>query len=206
VTPCRSLSALALTRQVRTRACVSEAAERWRAAALAARPASPAAATPALRWLNPHPRAPLCRASYVPSADAAAQPCGAVAFSRSAVGGLEVRVRVLGRVRRQRRLHASKSVRCAWVGWCVLTRCRVCEGPLQVPLCVSCPPHNGGVRVWNLLTGECVHTLHASDVPERIMAVAFSPDGTVRTDAPCRQRQPASLLSAQHHSVVSHFT
>jgi hypothetical protein len=49
----------------------------------------------------------------------------------------------------------------------------------QVPLCVSCPPH-GGVQVWNLLTSECIHTLHASDVPERMVAVAFSPDGMVR--------------------------
>jgi hypothetical protein len=82
-----------ILRQVRARACVIEAAERWRAAASAARPASPAAAVPALRWLNPQPRASLCRASYEPSADSAAsQPCGAVAFSRSAVGGLEVRV------------------------------------------------------------------------------------------------------------------
>ena len=32
----------------------------------------------------------------------------------------------LGRVRRQCCPHVGQSVRCAWVGWCVLSRCCVC--------------------------------------------------------------------------------
>jgi hypothetical protein len=60
---------------------------------------------------------------------------------------------------------------------CAVAFSRSTVGGAQLPLVVSCPRQGGGVRVFDMDSGECVRTLQ--ELPEAVVAVACSPDGTV---------------------------